>query len=201
MVVAAERLPGPNQFRAATYATLFGLLAVTGMRIGEALNLDRNDVDADQPFLTVYRGKNEKSRLVPLHATTHTKLMDYLRLRDKVCPKPNCRTFFISEQGSRLTHVTVSYWFIHISRQIGLRRPTDRVGPRIHDLRHRFAMNTILNWYRKDIDVEVHLPQLATYLGHGHVADTYWYISATPELLSLASKRLKCPRARGGQST
>ena len=104
---------------------------------------------------------------------------------------PNTESFFVSERGTRLTVWSVEKTFILLSRQIGLRSPKDSYGPRLHDLRHRFAVQTLLRWYRTDIDVERHLPELSTYLGHVHVADTYWYISAVPELLELATLRLE----------
>ena len=111
---------------------------------------------------------------------------------------PKARASFSPSGARDLTDCTVRRWFIITSRQIGLRAPTDRRGPRIHDLRHRYAFKTILNWYRRGMDVEAHLPELTTYMGHGHVADTYWYISATPELLKLATQRLE--RRKGGVS-
>jgi integrase/recombinase XerD len=174
-------------------------LAVTGMRVGEAVALDRKDVDLKQGLLTVRRAKFDKSRLVPIHPTTQKTLLKYERLRDQRYPHPKSPSFFLSERGTRLTDFTVRRWFVIVSHQIGLRAPTDRRGPRIHDLRHRFAFKTILNWYRRGMDVEAHLPELTTYMGHGHVADTYWYISATPELLKLATQRLE--RRKGGLST
>ena len=107
--------------------------------------------------------------------------------------------FLLSEQGTRLTGDRVRYWFIRLSHRIGLRQPTDHHGPRIHDLRHRFVISTLRQWYQTGQDVEAHLPELATYIGHGHVQDTYWYISATPELLQLATERLEAKK--GGTSS
>lgn len=133
-----------------------------------------------------------------IYFTTRKKLQEYERLRDRYCRHPKSPSFFLSERGTRLTDCTVRRWFIITSRRIGLRAPTDRRGPRIHDLRHLYAFKTILNWYRRGMDVEAHLPELTTYMGHGHVADTYWYISAAPELLKLATQRLE--RQKGGAS-
>jgi integrase len=161
------------------------------MRVSEAIGLDRRDVDLKQGLLTVRNTKFGKSRLVPIHQTTQTKLQDYERLRDRFISHANTVSFFLSERGTRLTDCTFRHWFIVASRKIGLRGNADSHGPRIHDLRHRFAIKTILNWYRRGADVEAHLPELTTYLGHGHVADTYWYISSTPELLKLATQRLE----------
>ena len=196
LIKAAETLPGPTPFRAATYSTLFGLLAVTGMRVGEAMRLLREDVDHVQRLLIVRHSKNEQTRLIPIHPTTQAKLKQYEQLRNQLYPRPHSPCFFLSEQGCRLTHTTVLKWFIRLSCQIGLRQPADSHGPRIHDMRHRFAISTLLHWYRIKADVEAHLPELATYLGHRNIADTYWYISATPELLNLATLRLE--RAKGG---
>jgi integrase/recombinase XerD len=191
LIEAAQQIPSPKGLRAATYSTLFGLLAVTGMRLGEALGLDRQDVDLQQGLLKVRQTKFNKSRWVPLHATTRDKLRQYLQLRDQIWPHPQSPSFLLSERGTRLSGWMVRRWFICLSHQIGLRQPTDHCGPRIHDLRHRFVIQTLRRWYRTDRDVEAHLPELATYIGHGHVSDTYWYISATPELLRLATERLE----------
>lgn len=197
LIAAAKQLPSPTGRRPATYATLFGLLAVTGLRISEALALNRDDVNWAEAVLTIRRTKFGKSRLVPLHPSTQRALERYARRRDRVYPKPTTESLFVSERGARLTQATVRYTFNRLSRRIGLRGPADRRGPRLHDLRHRLAVDTLLRWYRADLDVERHLPALSTYLGHGHVADTYWYLSAVPELLRLAAARLE---ARGGRS-
>jgi len=191
LVKAAQQLPGPDELRAATYTTLFGLLAVTGMRVGEAISLARQDVNLNQALLTLRQTKFNKSRLVPIHPTTVDKLREYERLRDRIGPQPKSPNFFLSARGTRLAYTTLRHWFIQVCCQIGLRGPTDHRGPRMHDLRYRFAIGTLLRWYRTDQDIEAHLPELTTYLGHGHVADTYWYLSATPELLQLATQRLE----------
>jgi integrase len=197
LIKAARHLESPLALRGATTSTLFGLLAATGMRVGEAIGLDREDVDIKRAFLTVRQAKGNKSRLVPIHPSTRDALRRYQRLRDQICPHPQSPAFFISERGGRLVDCTVRYWFIRISHQIGLRQPTDHRGPRLHDLRHHFAIKTLLRWYRTNKDIEVHLPELSTYLGHGHVADTYWYLSATPELLRLATRRCERERKEG----
>jgi integrase/recombinase XerD len=191
LLQAAQQMPSPKGWRAATYSTLFGLLAVTGMRLGEAIGLDRPDVDLEQGLLQVRQTKFNKSRWVPLHPTTNQKLQHYQALRDQLCPHPKSPSFLLSEQGTRLTGWIVRRWFIRLSHQIGLRQPADHHGPRLHDLRHRFVIQVVRHWYQTDQDVEAHLPALATYIGHGHVRDTYWYISATPELLQLATQRLE----------
>lgn len=187
---AAQKLPSLKGLRAPTYCTLLGLLAVTGMRLCEALALDRDAVDLTQGLLIVRKTKFGKSRWVPIHPTACSVLLQYMRKRDEVFPKPATPSFFLSEDGTRLTDCTVRKTFIKLSRKIGLRQPEDSHGPRLHDLRHCFAVRTLRDWYRAGRDVERHLPELSTYLGHAHVSDTYWYITATPELMQLAAHRL-----------
>jgi integrase/recombinase XerD len=191
LIEAAEKLPPPRGLRAATYATLFGLLAVTGMRMSEPIVLNRDQVDLARGILTIRRTKFGKSRIIPIHASTLEALQRYAELRDRLCPWAQTESFFISERGTRLERSTVHRTFIHLSRQIGLRGPDASRGPRLHDLRHGFAIETLLRWYRAGVDVEQHLPELSTYLGHTRVAGTYWYITAVPELLRLATLRLE----------
>ena len=190
LIKAAQKLCSPMGLRALTYSTLFGLYAATGMRVSEPIGLDREDVDLKQGILTIRQTRFGKSRLVPVHTTTQQALKRYVILRDQICPRLVTLSFFISERGTRLTHWTVRRTFVKLSRQIGLRGQHDSYGPRLLDLRHRFAIKTMLDWYRAGMDVEQHMPKLSTYLGHRHVADTYWYISAVPELLRLATLRL-----------
>jgi integrase len=194
LIEAAARLPSPTGLRAATYATLFGLLAVTGMRISEPVGLDRADVDLKHGSLSIRGSKVGKSRWLPLHPTATAKLARYAERRDCLYPTPPTPSFFLSEQGTRLTAWSVRDTFVKVSHQIGLRAPEDHQGPQPHDLRHRFAIRTLLHWYRCGANVEQRLPQLAAYLGHAHVSDTYWYLSATPELLALAAQRLESVR-------
>lgn len=199
LIQAARCLPSSRGLRAESYSTLFGLLAVTGMRLCESVRLDRDDVDPDRGLLTIRKSKFGKSRLVPLHPSTRSVLLRYAAGRDRAHPRPTTPSFFLSDTGRRLTHWSVRWTFVKLSRQIGLRGPSDRCGPRLHDLRHSFAVGTLLGWYREGADVEQRLPQLATYLGHGHVTDTYWYLTATPELLRLAATRVDGPQ--GGLRT
>jgi integrase len=194
LIEAAKKLRSRLGLRAATYATLFGLLAVTGMRLSEPLAFDRDDVDLARGIVTVRRTKFGKSRILPLHASAGEALRRYRDVRDRICPR--AQSFFVSERGKRLTSERVWWTFVQLSRQIGLRGPADRHGPRLHDLRHRFAIQTMLGWYRAGLNVEQHLPILSAYLGHAHVNDTYWYISAVPELLQLATLRLE---EKGGE--
>lgn len=191
LLKAASQLPSPNGLQAATYTVFLGLLAVTGMRMSEAINLDRNDVDLTEGLLIVRRTKFGKSRYVPIHCSTQRKLDEYRQYRDCIYPRPRTDSFFLSKQGRRLSPTTVRQTFAKLSRRIGLRGPSDTHGPRLHDLRHRFAVQTLLGWYRAGINVEPQLPRLATYLGHTHVNHTYWYITAVPELLKWATVRLE----------
>jgi len=191
LIEAAKQLHSVLGLRGLTYATLFGLVAVAGLRHGECIALNLDDVDLAAGVLTVRRTKFGKTRLIPIHDSTQHALHRYAQQRDQLLPQRRTRSFFVSDQGRRLTRWTVRYTFVKLSRQIGLRGPRDRRGPRIHDLRHSYAVQTMLRWYRSDVDVERNLPRLATYLGHVHVNDTYWYISAVPELLQLATQRLE----------
>jgi integrase len=190
---AARDLPSASGMTPASYATLFALLAATGMRVGEAVHLDREDVDLDQALLTLHRTKRDRQRLVPLHPSTCDALRRYQSQRDRIYPKPSTPRFFLAERGGRLREGMVGDVFRKISRQVGLRGPSQSRGPRLHDLRHRFAVRTVIGWYRAGADVEAQLPKLATYLGHSHVSHTYWYLTAVPELLQGAAARLEEP--------
>jgi integrase/recombinase XerD len=188
---AASRLEPAMKLRQWTYPTLLGLLSVTGLRISEALALDRDAVDLAQGLLTIRGTKFGKSRLVPLHSSTRSALGRYAKRRDEVFSTLKTPAFFVSNRGTRLSWWAVRWTFIKLSCQVGLRKPSDSHGPRLHDFRHGFAVGTLLRWYRARLDVDRMMPLLSTYLGHSHTADTYWYLSATPELLSLAGARLE----------
>jgi integrase/recombinase XerD len=191
ILTAAKNLPPTTGLRPWTYYTLFGLMVVTGMRISEVIHLDRNDVNLERALLTVRFTKFNKSRLIPLHPSTVENLMIYLNRCDQLFPRSAATSFFLSKRGTPLTDCMVRYTFVKLSRQIGLRKIGDSFGPRLHDLRHRFAVTTLLHWYQSGVDVEQRLPVLSTYLGHAHVTDTYWYLSAIPELLALTKDRLE----------
>lgn len=191
LIKAAHQLQSPLRLRAATYSTLFGLLAVTGMRISEPISLNQKDVDLMHGILTVYKTKFGKSRLIPIHPSTQKALQRYESLRRRIFPKPRTERFFISEEGTRLTYWTVRDTFVKLSRRIRLRGPHDSHGPRLQDFRHSFATRTLLAWYRNGMNVDRHMPELSAYLGHAHVTDTYWYLSAVPELMQLAAMRLE----------
>lgn len=198
LIRAARQLSSLAGLRPCTYATLFGLLAVTGMRTNEPLQLDREDVDLNHGVLTVRGAKFGKCRYVPIHPSTQAALQHYAAQRDRLCANPHSPGFFVSERGTRITHWSLRWTFVKLSHEIGLRGPADSHGPRLLDFRHRFAVNTLIRWYRCGIDVERHLPELATYLGHAHITDTYWYLTAVPELMHLAAQRLE-QAVPGGQ--
>ncbi len=162
------------------------------MRVNEALMLNREDVDLEHAILSIRRAKFGKSRFVPIHSSTRDVLKHYDELKSRVFPRPATPAFFVSERGTRITEWSARYTFAKISQQIGLRATAKGHGrgPRIHDMRHRFAAHTLIEWYRAGVDVERELPKLATYLGHVHVNETYWYLEAVPELLQLATQRL-----------
>jgi len=187
-----RQLPSSRGLRARTFTTLFGLLVAAGMRVNEVVSLDRRDVDLDLGILHIRRTKFRNSRYVPVHATTVTALKQYAEIRDRLFPAPSTPAFFVSERGRRISVNTADYNFAKVSQQVGLRMPAKYHGrgPRLHDLRHRFATRTLIQWYRAGLDVERELPKLSTYLGHVHVNDTYWYLEAVPELLQLATERL-----------
>lgn len=178
---------------AATHHTLLGLLSATGMRVGEALRIDRGDVDRANGVLRVRESKFGKSRLVPVMESTLTALEGYARQRDELCPNASGTAFFVSVRGNRLIYPVVQQTFRRLCDAAGI-GPDARRRPRIHDLRHTFAVSTLLTWYRAGEDVEARLPTLSTYLGHRDPRSTYWYLSAAPELLTLAADRLQDSR-------
>lgn len=189
LLESALSLPNAG-LRCWTYYCLFGLLSVTGLRLGEAIRLELDDVDLREGLLTVRGTKFGKSRLVPIHASTRAALTRYRARRERY-RTGRASTFLINSNGNRLDRGEIHRTFYKLSRQIGLRGATASRGPRIHDFRHRFAIQTLLRWYRAGEDVERRLPVLSTYLGHVHINDTYWYLSACPQLMGLAVERLE----------
>jgi len=183
---ATLRLP----LMTATYGTLLGLLAVTGLRTGEAIALDDRDVDLRRRVLVVRRTKFGKTREVPLHPTTTRALARYAHERDRLMSRRRTHSFFVSTAGTRLLYNNVHAVFLDLVYAAGIaeRRPH---RPRIHDLRHTFAVRTVLAWSRAGVDVEAKLPTLSTYLGHIGPSSTYWYLTAVPELLEAATVRLE----------
>lgn len=189
LMAAARTLSSP--LRAATYEALVGLLAVTGMRVGEAISLDRADFDSDDGVLTVRGAKFGKTREVPLHVSTVEALTGYDRIRRRHQPKPATTALFVSTTGTRLIYKNVHVAWLKLCRIVGLEPFSARCRPRPHDLRHRFAVTTLIGWQRDGENVQARLPELSTYLGHVNPSDTYWYLRAVPELLALAADRLE----------
>jgi integrase len=181
-----------SELRPWTYHCLFGLLSVSGLRLGEARNLELQDVDLNAAVLTIRGAKFGKSRLVPLHASTCEVLAGYIARRNRHwAARPVSSYLFVSNWGNRLDSGDIHRTFYALSRQIGLRGVADSHGPRLHDRRHVFATNTLVRWYKAGQDPERRLPILSAYLGHVHVADTQWYLSASPELMREAMRRLE----------
>ncbi|MBS0349758.1 MAG: tyrosine-type recombinase/integrase [Proteobacteria bacterium] len=172
-----------------TYFTFFGLMAVTGCRINELISLNRDDLDTKNNWIIIRNSKG-KSRLLPLHPTTMRQLKKYNKTRDQF-PVHDINAFFLSDRGTRITACNTRFTFIQLSEQIGLRSILDSYGPRIHDIRHSFAVSALLNWYRKGINVSQKIMLLSTYLGHKRPSDTYWYMTGTAELLAQATARLE----------
>ena len=189
---AALKLPDNGGLRPWTYHCLFGLLSVSGLRVGEAQSLELSDVDLQAGVLTIRGAKFGKSRLVPLHASTRKVLADYVARRERAWAKrPVSSYLFVSGWGNRLDGGDIRRTFYALSRQIGLRGPSDSRGPRLHDMRRGFASTTLLRWYRTGENAERRLPILSAYLGHVHWSDTFWYLSAMPELMHEAMSRLE----------
>jgi integrase len=180
----------PHPLRATTLETFIGLLAATGMRPSEAMNLDRDDLDRTHGLVTVRSSKFGKSRLVPPHPTTVAALDGYLAVRDRLSPCPANPALLVWSSGNRLSHSTIQPAFRRLLAQAGIKTSGSR-RPRLHALRHSFAVRTLLGWYRDGVDVNALLPVLSTYLGHVDPSKTYWYLTGVPELLGLAAARLE----------
>jgi len=194
LLAAALRLPTTwhsTPLRPWVFHCLLGLLAATGLRYSEALNLHVADLDVDHAVLTVRGAKLGKTRLVPLHASTVQVLMDYLRRREALFGRGVSPFLFVNCRGKRLDQAQVHRTFYELSRTIGLRGAQASHGPRLHDFRHRFAVRVLTQWYEAGEDAARLLPVLSTYLGHVCVQDTYWYLSAWPELMTQAMSRLE----------
>lgn len=189
LMAAARNLFSPHNLRCHTYCHLIGLLATTGMRSGEAVRLANSDVNLAEGLITIRESKFGKSRVVPLHPTTVKALAAYKVRRDAFLKRTEAFTFFISERRGPISNLHVS--FREIRRAAELERIRNGIRPRMHDLRHTFAVRTLLSWYRDGADIERNLPILSTFLGHSNVANTYWYLSSTPELLGAACERLE----------
>jgi len=186
LIHAAGTLASPLQ--AATHQALISLLAVTGMRPGEAVALDVGDVDLDAALVTVH-GKYDRTRLVPLHPTTVTMLRQYRRRCRQLCPAPSSPGFFLSPAGTRLAVSRVDAVFAQLLARIGINGRHGRPA-RVHDLRHSFAVTSLTDWYRAGVDVAARMPLLSAFMGHAGPASTFYYLHAAPELLGLAAQRL-----------
>jgi len=189
-LLAASRALQPP-LKAVSYEALLGLLAVTGMRLGEAIALEPGDVDLDNGVITIHAQnvKLERARMVPLHPTTVQALEGYAQARARLCPKPRSNTFFLSGIGTRLDRSAVAKTLRTLTTTLGLR--TDTVHPTAHQLRHSFAVSTLLDWQRSGAVIDERIAVLSTYLGHVRPAETYWYLTATPELMQSAAQRLQ----------
>jgi integrase/recombinase XerD len=189
LMAAARGLRSPLQ--AATVETIVGLLAVSGMRVGEVIRLNNGDVDFEQGLLIVRSSKNGTSRTVPLHWSTVEALRSYTAVRDRCFPQPRSDSFFVSTVGKRVRSGNLRETFALVAARADLPAGTARQRPRLADLRHSFAVQTLLDWHEANLDVGARLPILSTYLGHLSPASTYWYLSASPQLLAAAAARLE----------
>lgn len=187
-IMAATRETIPQPLRAETYRTLIGLLAASGLRIGEPIKLDRDGIDWTEGVLHIRESKFGKSRLVPLQDSATNALREYDRLREDLMPGPKDPAFFISLTAKRLIYACVHPVFRSLVdiAGVGLDAPH---RPRLHELRHTFAVRTLLHWYRTEDNIQAKIPSLSTYMGHREPACTYWYLSTAPELLALAAAR------------
>jgi integrase/recombinase XerD len=195
LLAAARELRPP--LKAASYEALFGLLAVTGMRLGEAIALEPDDVDLDNGVITIraHTAKLERARMVALHSTTVKALERYAKTRARLCPRSRASTFFLSSVGTSLDRSAVAKTLRELTTALGLR--TDTVHPTAHHLRHSFAVSTLIDWQRSGGHIDEQIAVLSTFLGHVSPAETYWYLTATPELMDSASQRLQ--RHLGGR--
>jgi len=196
LLLAAGELGPAGGLRPHTYVTLLGLLITTGLRISEALRLSRDDADLHRGVLTVQLTKFRKSRLVPLHPSTVLALAKYARRRDQHHPHPSARTFFLNEVGAPLGASGVASTFDALRGKLGWTKNREGRRPRLHDMRHTMAVRTLLRWYREGAEVDRKMPALSTYLGHVEVSDTYWYLTAVPELMALTAARFQAYRRR-----
>lgn len=190
LIQQASFLGPAGGLRPKTYQTLFGLLACTGLRISEALHLKREDLDLQRGLMTIAATKFKKTRVVPLHPSATRAVERYCQLRDQYHKHSRSETFFLSERGTSLKYLKVLMTFITLRRQLGW-EAKGRPFPTIHGLRHSFVVNRIVHWYREGVDLDRSIAGLSTYLGHVKVTDTYWYMTATPELLSLSTERFE----------
>jgi integrase len=191
LIAAGKRLPPTHGLRPRTYATLIGLLACTGLRISEALQLTRSNFDSHQSVLTIRNTKFGKSRLVPLHPSATAALLAYALDRDRLVPALPTDRFFVTDRGTPLCCSTVHWVFRQLCDGLPIVGRGARRRPRLHDLRHTFACRRVQSWYDTGADVSHAVQTLSVYLGHVKVSDTYWYLTATPDLLAQAAARFE----------
>ncbi len=200
LLAAAAELTPDNGLRPATMRCLLGLLAATGLRISEALHLSLMDVDLVREVLTVRETKFRKSRYVPLHPSTTNALAEYARFRDRRLPLARGTAFFLSDGGQPFPYRHALYAFQRLRQRLGWENRAGR-SPRLYDLRHTFACRRLLAWYQEGVDVNWALPLLSTYLGHGKVTDTYWYLTGIPALMAIAGERFERLAAADGEES
>ncbi len=188
LLAGTAKISTRHPMRGVTLHAMVGLAVSSGLRIGEVASLDRDDVDLVTGVISIRHSKFNKDRLVPVHPSTRDALQQYSTRRDTAFPTPVSSAFFLQMRGGRFSKHTIQMSFWELTRSVGLRGDTGK-GPRFHDLRHTFAVRRLTAWYDAGLDVQALLPSLATYLGHGHYTDTAWYLTITPELLSLAASR------------
>ena len=198
LLAACRQLHPPGGLRGASCAAIFGLIAATGLRISEATGLTRSDVDLDRCLLHIRQAKFGKSRWVPLHPTAAEALRRYAQLRDRDAMTANTEAFFVFDYGRTVSTLKVEYAFRLLRTALKWRARGGHPVPRIHDIRHSFICHRLEDWYAQGLDIDRHILSLSTYLGHAKVTDTYWYVTATPELLAVAAQRFTS--SRGGVS-
>lgn len=198
LIKAAGAISSSDPLRPSTYATLFGLLACTGMRVSEGLALKVVDVDLHRGVLHISRTKFRKARLVPMHATAVAAIRRYAGMRNRTPTAASSDWFFMGHGTSPLPYRTLLHVFRRLCLRQGWRGNGDRPAPQIHDMRHTFAVGRLLQWYRAGVDIEQAIPALSTYLGHGKVTDTYWYLTGVRELLATCRSEVRALRGRRG---
>jgi integrase len=197
-LAASAHLSPVKGLRPITCAAIFGLLSATGLRISEATALRRQDVDLERGLLHIQQAKFGKSRLVPLHSSTTRALQRYARRRDQDTASAATDAFFVFDHGQPARTRKLQYAFRLVCRQLRWRARGGHRAPRIHDIRHSFVCRRLRRWYEEGVDIDRNILALSTYLGHAKVTDTYWYITATPELMAIAARRLEPLAPTGG---
>ncbi len=186
LMMATKLMQSTNGLKPIVFKYLIGLLASTGLRISEAIKLTDNDVDLINGVLTINESKARKSRYIPLHPTTINALKEYVLLRNTFFNIKPSNFFFINDKGNSLSIISIDRDYRWLREKVGLKN-----NPRLYDLRHTFACNRLLKWYEEEKNIDEMIVYLSTYLGHGSTIDTYWYLTATPELFSIVTKRFE----------